>query len=88
MNSVRRIAPIEDVPNIGITLGQRLRAVGIATPSALLRVGDAECFKRLAARLPEEAGTHSRRALAGAVRGVRWRWLPRALRVRLKRDVP
>jgi hypothetical protein len=44
VNSVRQTALIEDVPNIRTVLGRRLRAVGIATPSALLKVGDAESF--------------------------------------------
>lgn len=77
------MSDIEDLPNIGKELGQRLRRVGIATDKALLEVGDAKAFGLIRAGLPEDACTHTRLALAGAVRGVRWHSLDKALREQL-----
>jgi DNA transformation protein len=68
--------PVESAPNIGRELGRRLRAVGIETRAALEQVGDATAFFRLAERFPEDGCSHTRLALAGAVRGVRWTELP------------
>lgn len=80
--------PVEDAPNIGQELGRRLRGVGITTRVALERIGDARVFAKLVARFPEDACTHTRLALAGAVRGIRWTHLPRELRDALKKEVP
>jgi DNA transformation protein len=74
---------LEDLPNIGKVLAGRLRVAGIATPEALIRLGDAAAFQRLRADLPEDACTHTRLALAGAVRGVRWHALDPELRAKL-----
>jgi DNA transformation protein len=65
-------SPIESTPNIGKALGRRLRTVGIETREALETEGDADVFLKLAARFPEDACVHTRLALAGAVRGIRW----------------
>ena len=77
---------LEDLPNIGAVLAGRLRAAGIGTAEALLKLGDAGAFARIRAGLPDDACTHTRLALAGAVRGVRWHDLDKALREELKRD--
>lgn len=74
---------IETTPNIGKELGQRLRQVGIDTREALESLGDDAAFARLTAVFPEDACTHTRLALAGAVRGVRWYGLDRQLRKEL-----
>ena len=64
---------LEDLPNIGTVLAGRLRAAGIATPEALLRLGDARrvpAHPRRAARRrlhPHPAGARrcrARRSLA------------------------
>jgi len=72
-----------ELPNIGEVLAERLRAVGIRTDTELLKIGDAAAFRRLRATLPDDACTHTRLALAGAVRGVRWHSLDKSLRQRL-----
>jgi DNA transformation protein len=64
------IEPVEEAPNIGAVLGQRLRAVGIATRQELESLGDETAFFRLIAKFPEDACGHTRLALAGAVRGM------------------
>jgi DNA transformation protein len=78
---------IEEVPNIGKVLGQRLRAAGIATQADLLKVGDDLAFARLKQLFPEDACGHTRLALAGAVRGVRRTELPAQLRAELTRGL-
>ncbi len=74
---------LEEVPNIGPVLADRLRRSGIDDAVHLRTLGDAEAFARLVAHYPEDACTHTRLALAGAVRGVRWQGLPAELRAEL-----
>ena len=74
---------LEDLPNIGEVRAERLRAAGIATPAQLHKLGDAAAFRRIRNELPEDACTHTRLALAGAVRGVRWHSLDADLREKL-----
>lgn len=74
---------LETLPNIGKVLAGRLRAAGVADAAALKTLGDGAAFLRIRAGLPEAACTHTRLALAGAVRGVRWHALDEALREKL-----
>jgi len=74
---------LEDLPNVGKVLADRLRRAGIMTAEQFYAAGDDGAFARLVAVYPEEACTHTRLALAGAARGVRWRGLPQALRKEL-----
>ncbi len=80
------MSDLEDMPNIGKVLADRLRAAGIKDEAALLKLGDAAAFLRIRAELPDDACTHTRLALAGAVRGVRWHALDEELRKRLKEE--
>ena len=75
------------MPNIGKALGGRLRAIGIPTRETLLELGDEAAFARLCAEFPEDACTHTRLALAGAVRNIRWHDLERDLRAALTRGL-
>ena len=77
------MSDLKTLPNIGDVLAARLRAAGIGTAEALQRLGDAKAFAKIRADLPEEACTHTRLALAGAVRGVRWHFLDKPLREKL-----
>lgn len=77
------MARLETLPNIGKVLAARLRAAGIETAAQLLQLGDAAAFRRIRTELPDDACTHTRLALAGAVRGVRWHELDAELRKRL-----
>lgn len=74
------MSEIETTPNIGKQLGKRLRHVGIDTREELELLGDTEAFARLVRSYPEDACTHTRLALAGAVRGIRWHDLDQKLR--------
>ena len=77
------MSDVEDMPNIGKVLAGRLKEIGIATDAQLKKIGDAKAFLRLRATLPEDACVHTRLALAGAVRGVRWHSLDEDLRKKL-----
>jgi DNA transformation protein and related proteins len=82
------MSKLETTPNIGPVLAGRLRAAGIATREELEKVGDEAAFSRLRATLPDDACTHTRLALAGAVRNIRWHNLDEKLRAELTRDLP
>ena len=77
------MSDLQDLPNIGGVLAARLRGAGIGTAEALLKLGDAKAFAKIRAGLPDDACTHTRLALAGAVRGVRWHSLDKPLREKL-----
>ena len=77
------MSDLQDLPNIGDVLAGRLRGEGIGTAEALLKLGDTKAFAKIRAGLPDDACTHTRLALAGAVRGVRWHSLDKPLREKL-----
>jgi DNA transformation protein len=77
------MSAVETLPNIGKVLADRLRRAGIESDAQLKKIGDAKAFLRLRAELPEDACVHTRLALAGAVRGVRWHDLDEGLRKQL-----
>jgi DNA transformation protein len=81
------MSEIETLPNIGKTLGKRLRKVGIDTSEKLAAMGDADAFLRLCAEFPEDACVHTRLALAGAVRGIRWHDLPKQVQAEVTRGL-
>lgn len=78
---------LEATPNIGKVLAGRLRAAGITTREQLEKLGDEAAFGRLRASLPDDACTHTRLALAGAVRNIRWHDLDKDLRAELTKDL-
>jgi DNA transformation protein len=77
------MAKLETLPNIGKVLAERLHKAGIESDTALKKLGDAKAFLALRAELPDDACVHTRLALAGAVRGVRWHDLDEGLRKKL-----
>jgi DNA transformation protein and related proteins len=79
--------PVEDLPNIGKTLGKRLRAVGIETAEEFDRQGDADAFLKLCAQFPEDACVHTRLALAGAARKIRWHDLPQDVQAQVTKGL-
>ena len=79
--------PLEELPNIGEVLAERLRASGIASAEQLLEVGDYAAFERLRGSLPEDACVHTRLALAGAVRGIRHLELPADVKAQIRSEL-
>lgn len=77
------MSALEDLPNIGKVLANRLREAGVETAEQLQKLGDAAAFKRIRNVLPDDACVSTRYALAGAVRGIRWHALDEDLRKKL-----
>ncbi|HTN60160.1 MAG TPA: TfoX/Sxy family DNA transformation protein [Devosia sp.] len=82
------MSAIESAPNIGKVLGRRLRAVGIDSREALDGLGEDAVFSRLIEKFPEDACAHTRRAIAGAVRGIRHWDLDAATVAQIQKDYP
>ena len=66
---------LEDLVNIGPRLAADLRAVGLPDERALRAVGAQAAAERLAAAGLRDCA-HARRALDGAVAGIRWTGAP------------
>ena len=66
---------LTELPNIGIVLAQKLTEVDINTPDELISTGSENAFIRIRTVDPE-ACIHKLYALEGAVRGIRWHYLP------------
>jgi DNA transformation protein len=73
--------PLTDMPNIGRELAGLLARAGIRTPEELRRVGAVEAAVRIKSIRPDDPPCRSMFAgLDGAIRGVRWRTIPKAAR--------
>lgn len=74
---------LEDMPNIGKVVAERLREAGILTPAQLCEVGSREALLRLRERDPG-ACLSMLCGLEGAILGVRWHDLPDEVKAELK----
>lgn len=74
---------LSNLPNIGKTLEQKLREVGISTPEELRNAGAENALLRIRA-LDETACYNMLCALEGAIRGIRWHDLPKERKEELK----
>ncbi len=71
--------PLKDLPNLGTRAVSLLVAAGIKTPKTLRRLGPVAAALRIRRIRPNKPP--SRRmliGLEGAIRGVRWRSIPKA----------
>jgi DNA transformation protein and related proteins len=74
---------LEEMPNIGRTLADQLRAAGIPGPAELRALGTEQVFLRL--RAADPGACYSKIcALQGAVEGIRWHHLSAETKARLK----
>ncbi len=87
MNTATAATPIEQTPNIGRTLATELRALGIDSLEALMRVGFWDAWLQLRRVHPERDAVPACLALAGAVAGVRWNHLPPKVRQDIRQRV-
>ena len=87
MNTATAATPIEQTPNIGRTLATELRALGIDSLEALMRVGFWDAWLQLRRVNPERDAVPACLALAGAVAGVRWNHLPPRVRQDIRQRV-
>ena len=65
---------LEDMPNIGKTVADKLREVGITTPAELQKIGSKEALLRLRER-DSGACLSMLCGLEGAIQGIRWHYL-------------
>lgn len=68
---------LQQMPNIGAVLAERLRRGGVTDADELRRLGAGRAFERIREELPEDACTHTLLALEGAIRGTRWTAIPK-----------
>jgi hypothetical protein len=87
VNTATAATPIEQTPNIGRTLATELRALGIDSLEALMRVGFWDAWLQLRRSNPERDAVPACLALAGAVAGVRWNHLPPRVRADIRQRV-
>lgn len=76
--------PLSTLPNIGKTVAQQLREVGIATPEALRETGAKNAWLKIQA-IDDSACIHRLMALEGAIRGVKKTMLPDDIKADLKK---
>jgi DNA transformation protein len=77
------MAPLSQLPNIGKTLDQKLKEVGITTPEELKNAG-AENVLLLIRAIDESACFSMLCALEGAIQGIRWHDLSKERKEELK----
>ena len=66
---------LDELPNLGPVLAEKLHQCGIATQQQLHEMGSRAAFLKLFAKDPTVC-IHHLLALEGAVQGVRWHHLP------------
>jgi len=71
---------LQQLPNIGAVLADRLRRAGVGDAVELRRLGSGRAFEKIRPDLPEDACTHTLLALEGALRGMRWTAIPQTER--------
>lgn len=81
------ITPIERTPNIGESLANDLRNLGIDSLEALMKVGFWDAWLQLRRANPERDSVPACLALAGAVAGQRWTHLPPKVRADIRQRV-
>ncbi len=74
---------LNDMPNIGKVLAQKLEEVGIATPQVLIEMGSEQAFIRIKT-VDSGACMSMLQALEGAVQGIRWHHLEQGRKHELK----
>ena len=85
--AITTATPIEQIPNVGRSLAAELRAMGIDSLEALMRVGFWDAWLQLRRHNPERDCVPACLALAGAVAGVRWNHLPPRVRADIRQRV-
>jgi len=68
---------LQQMPNIGAVLAERLRRAGVTDADELRRLGAGPAFEKIREDLPGTACMHTLLALEGAIRGTRWTAIPK-----------
>jgi len=79
-----RIDELERMKNLGPISAARLRAIGIASPEALIQMGAIEAYVRLKRAFPTVTTQIALYALHGAVTNVRWYTLSDEIKAALR----
>lgn len=77
---------LTDLPNIGPTLAEKLKKIGITSLEALAELGSIEAVLKLEEK-DLSACYNMLYALEGAIQGIRWHNLPREERALLKAEL-
>ncbi len=75
---------LTDLPNIGVTLAQKLEQVGICTPQQLIETGSENALIRISTLENNGVCINMLYALEGAIEGVRWHGLSKNKKEKLK----
>jgi DNA transformation protein len=73
---------LTNLPNIGRTLAEKLKMVGISTPSDLLNTGSENAMIKIKT-IDKEACINMLFALEGAIQGIRWHNLDKSKKLEL-----
>ena len=75
---------LEELPNFGAVMVQKLKEAGIETPEQLGARGAKQAWRQIRALADPDICLSALQALEGAVRGVRWHDLPAEAKQELK----
>lgn len=67
---------LEELPNLGAVVVQKLKEAGIETPEQLRAMGAKQAWRQIRALADPGICLSALQVLEGAVRGVRWHDLP------------
>ena len=73
---------LTNLPNIGRTLADKLKMVGISTPNDLLNTGSENAMIKIKT-IDKEACINMLFALEGAIQGIRWHNLEKSKKLEL-----
>jgi DNA transformation protein len=82
-----QVAALAALVNLGPTSAGWLVAAGVTSPARLRTLGAVEAYRRVAWSRGGAVTYNLLYALEGAIRGVRWDYLPASIRLRLRRRV-
>lgn len=77
---------LNDLPNIGDVLAEKLASVGVASYEDLISLGSAKVTLKICEGLDPGACYNMLYAIEGAIRGIRWHNIPKEERKQLKRE--
>ncbi len=75
---------LKDLPNIGKTIEEKLRKVGIDTHQELLKVGSKNAIIKISTLENSGACINMLYAIEGAIQGIRWHELDKERKQELK----
>jgi DNA transformation protein and related proteins len=70
------------LPNIGLTLSEKLKLVGISTPNDLINIGSENAMIKIKT-VDKDACINMLFALEGAIQGIRWHSLDKKRKTEL-----